>query len=193
MSRAAELARLEADAVEAEDTDEAEAEADQADAEPDAEQPAEPPAPPPDVDPKALERVVAKYEKDLRRVLGPAAESMHPCPVCEGMGFTPGEVEPPPQLVQDPQLEPCPECNALGLVLTGSKRDGQDMRSCTHCSGNGYRTKPIELPGGNGVGAGGPHAGSPIATAPPEGPADVFGRPWGHRDYGLHPATVNAT
>lgn len=91
-----------------------------------------------------------------------------------------------------PDAEACPDCNALGDVLTGSRKEGQVTKMCPSCAGSGWRPKmqtpqPVapQTYGGNG------------ANTLPQMPAglnvaDTWGRPFGHRDYGIDPRNVNA-
>ena len=96
--------------------------------------------------PEALEREITRHGNAMRKVMGSAFPDMALCPTCEGMGWTPERVEPPPELADDPLTEQCAPCHGLGLVKTGSRRDGQEVRSCVNCSGNGYTTKAVQLP-----------------------------------------------
>lgn len=88
--------------------------------------------------------------------------------------------------------EACGKCNALGEVLTGSRKQGQITKLCVGCNGTGWVTKTIPYVsptlGQNGTG------GATATTLQPNQPiaADRWGRPYGHRDYGLDPSLVNA-
>ena len=96
--------------------------------------------------PEALEREITRHGNAMKKVMGSAFPDMALCPTCEGMGWTPEQVQPPPELADDPLTERCAPCRGLGLVKTGSLREGQDVRSCVNCSGNGYTTKAVQLP-----------------------------------------------
>ena len=108
------------------------------------------------VDEKALEREIRRHGREMEKVLGGAFPDMTACPQCEGMGYVPEAIVAAPELADDPTTQRCEACHGLGLVKTGSLRDGQDVRSCLTCNGNGYITRPQEpAQAGNGASAGG--------------------------------------
>ena len=108
------------------------------------------------VDEKALEREIRRHGREMEKVLGGAFPDMTACPQCEGMGYVPEAIVAAPELADDPTTQRCDACHGLGLVKTGSLRDGQDVRSCLTCNGNGYITRPQEpAQAGNGASAGG--------------------------------------
>lgn len=189
-SRAKRLADDEAAAVEA---------AENAEPQGDPGEPTEAPTPP--TDELTVERAFELLSEENDRHGQAVAEivgaetfaTMGVCPHCSGgpLGFLWAPEAAPAKLKQSPAHEPCPDCDALGELLTGSRREGNERRDCVTCNGRGYIDKtglpsPAEpLP---------VVATPPVAsTAPNSGePRDGWGRPSGHRDWGLDPAAVNA-
>lgn len=98
------------------------------------------------VDTKALEREMARHEKQMVKVLGPSFPDMAPCPTCEGMGFTPEALTGPPDFPQDPSRETCPVCQGYGTTKTGAKDPGQTTLACSQCQGLGWRSIAQEAP-----------------------------------------------
>lgn len=143
VSRITELAEAEAQAAEAEDTTSpAEPEPhpdDEAEPEDEAEAVAELPA----IDTRALERALKAHEKAMAKVLGEGFGDLVPCAACEGVGYTPPNMTPQPELCHDPMTETCNACNGYGQVLTGALADAQPLRPCTSCQGGGYTTKAL--------------------------------------------------
>lgn len=190
MSRAAQLARDEADRVEAED--------DETTDEPDAERPDEPdaePAEPVDQARKiqALERENDRRAKALERIMGEDFAALTECPTC--VGFVPGYIVQGQEVIPDPAFddasEACPKCLGYGRLRTRSLADGHDSVLCQRCSGAGWVTKAAA------------DAVVPVASGPPPLPyvvdqagnatpshPDAWGRPGGHPHYGVHPAHV---
>lgn len=99
-----------------------------------------------EIDTKALEGVLGRHEKALRKVLGEGFEDMQPCQTCEGFGFVPQGFEPVPELKASPMYERCGDCNGYGQVLTGAMPDASPLAPCTSCAGGGYITKPADAP-----------------------------------------------
>ena len=159
------------------------------------------------------ERKRANYRKGMAELLGEAYVA-HECIFCTGLGYTP---DPPPvgavfTVVESeaglgfdfelPGAEgnlkmaldkgPCEECGAEGFVLTGSKNPNARTAACGRCNGNGWVVvaRPPEAPA---VPAG-------YAPSPPVNPAvaagqnleDGWGRPFGHKHYGVPPAMIEA-
>jgi hypothetical protein len=107
---------------------------------------------------------------------------------------------------------PCEDCKALGQVLTGSKVPGQETKPCPRCAGSGWHTKvltqadvlalptplPLAYPATATVANGAavlapapPYPGYGVPFVPvPNGVPDGWGRPAGHPQWGLDPATV---
>lgn len=160
---------------------------------------------------KQAQRAIGAQRKKLAGIFGEAAVA-HDCPLCAAMGFLP-ELPPPgttfsiepseggyefvaqaprqePPYVQAPDKEACPWCDAYGFVLSGSKFEHARVTSCFKCSGNGWVTKPVE---------GQPPTVSdftiaavttPSSPAGPELPDDAWGRPYGHKHWGVHPKDI---
>lgn len=92
-------------------------------------------------DPKAFERENTRHEKALEKVFGASFEGMGPCGLCGGVGFTPEDVVPAPEVVADPTLVVCAECNGHGQRSTPSLDERYQLTPCTACSGTGYRDR----------------------------------------------------
>lgn len=170
MSTVAEKAREEADRIEAEEREREAAEAADAEGataehgaendgepgepdttEPDA-APGDSPADPPaasdsaepeafNVDPKALEKELKRHEREMTKVFGPEWATMEPCVTCGGMGATPPGFEPPPEMIEDPDLLVCAACNGYGQRLTPSLHPSHLTAVCGPCVGAGYRLR----------------------------------------------------
>lgn len=167
-SRAAELAREEADRVEAElgetvvnpDTGEiieAPAATDTTDADQEASMQA------------AFEAFEAENERHraaLAAIMGEDFEAFHECMGCGGVGFQPVTA---PRF--DPDLERCERCGGHGSMLTGSVNEMHIVRECLSCQGTGYTTKvqvpsvPAE-PNGQPVWRFDPETGLPLQGGP---------------------------
>jgi len=115
---------------------------------------------------------------------------MHPAP--EALHELHALLRAPEQIELRPatDAEACPDCNALGEVLTGSKKPGQETKPCPGCGGTGWKPKLAVAPTQTQVydftGNGGTQGGAPNQIQV----ADRFGRPFGHPHYGLDPAQV---
>lgn len=159
---------------------------------------------------KKLEAEAARHEKRVAEIMGDDFALLVPSPVdwTPGYIFNVPEMHPQPEqvaalhallggaqpveLLPADDAEPCPKCNALGEVLTGSRKPGQETKQCRHCTGAGWITKAAPLA-----------TVQPLAqtsytgAAQPVEPntmqvADRWGRPVGHPHYGLEPAFVGA-
>ena len=138
MSAATELARAEADAVEAEDvdTDEAEDEADdeaEAAAESSSNVSME----------KALQKLEAenvRHGKRVAEIMGDDFALVHVCTHCQDFaaGFTLTPPDEAPPLVHGGEFQRCGKCNGYGQVLTGALTDHGTTTTCRGCSGQGY-------------------------------------------------------
>jgi hypothetical protein len=88
--------------------------------------------------------------------------------------------------------EACTACNALGEVLTGSRKPGQETKPCSACNGVGWKTRmatPIQPPNVTQF----PQQPAQPDAAPNQFPvADRWGRPVGHPHYNMEPAFVGA-
>ena len=66
---------------------------------------------------------------------------MTACDTCGGVGFTPSDFTPPPEVKPDPTLVRCADCNGWGDRETPSLKEGYLFCPCTTCNGTGYRDK----------------------------------------------------
>lgn len=157
-----------------------------------------------------LEREAERHAKRVAEIMGEDFALLVPSPVDWTPGFifnVEGMLPEPEQLAAldaimgrgsfetyspAPDAEGCETCNALGEVLTGSKKDGQRTKPCSDCTGTGWRHKMLppaavqQLPNST-------QQGFSIA-APPNTVqvADQYGRPFGHPHYGMNPASIGA-
>lgn len=168
MSHIAELARQEADRVEAEEAaEQAAAEAtddagkphdaaDAADGESGADgaterpaavasPPAAPDAGPTEAELKLLEKEQRRHEKALQTIMGDSFSLFEPCEPCGGMGVVPAGQTGAPELLHDPERTTCARCNGYGLTLTGAKPPGVPEMPCTGCGGNGWITVAVVI------------------------------------------------
>jgi hypothetical protein len=159
---------------------------------------------------KKLEAEAARHEKRVAEIMGDDFALLVPSPVdwTPGYIFNVPEMHPQPEQVaalhallggaQPVELRPatdaeaCEACNALGEVLTGSRKPGQETKPCVACGGTGWKPKsaplaPVQVfpAGGNGNDA------QPVQPNTLQ-VADRWGRPVGHPHYGLEPAFVGA-
>lgn len=160
MSRAAELAREEADAVEAAENEQPEEDADTGDdagneqPEEDAPQAADEPADEPSSNVsmekalKQMERENERHAKRVAEIMGADFELVHVCEACAGFaaGFTLEAPDTAPELLHGEMFERCVKCNGWGAVLTGSVNDIGRTTTCQNCTGQGYVTKVPTLP-----------------------------------------------
>lgn len=175
MSRVTDMAKDEAERVEAEEDTSTEPVEPQEPAE-------QAPEPEPDdasevtgsVDTKALERALGKHEREMQKVLGDGFDDMKACDTCQGFGFVPQAHEPVLPVLRDEQYQMCEKCNGYGQVLTGAQPDANPFTTCTACSGGGYITQPVQLPApsyappNGGIGTGVVPPAAPPAPVDPE-------------------------
>jgi len=226
-----ELIQAEAEQVEADEAEE-EAEADEH-GQP-AEPTEEPAAPVTEADFEkafaSLEKEAERHAREVSKRAGPFLAELKPCPLCFTPGFAiavpAGEFDPlrraaalalmgdapeaDYQVAED--AEACPTCDALGLVLTGSKVPDQKTKLCIMCNGRGWRSAvaPAVLPYGTAASPtaaaapglawpmpapasapAGPYPGYGISFVPlPGGVEDAWQRPAGHPHWGLDPAVA---
>lgn len=139
MSRASQLAKDEADKVEAEDeplpVDDPNIEAVEEGSEPK-----------PIDDGQSIEAALKAFEKEnvrhadeLHAIMGDDFDAMTACEHCSGVGF---EARMP--LKRDPTLVACDYCDARGFLLTPSLVEGKEVRQCAVCMGEGFVAKPYE-------------------------------------------------
>lgn len=100
---------------------------------------ASPPADAPPVNVQALERELARHERETRKALGGAFDEMEPCAACGSLGYMPRDATPPPEVLPDPKLVVCPDCNGYGQRSTPSVNPQYALIPCTSCSGSGYQ------------------------------------------------------
>lgn len=142
--RAAQLAREEADRVEAE---EREAEANGAAEAPD--EPQEPDEPetgtPEELTPeegmRRLDALLTRHEQGLRELFGADFDGMTPCAFCNGFGFSDQ-----PELQHHPEKERCDKCGGHGVLISGSQNPSFATVSCEACQGQGFKTVVPPMP-----------------------------------------------
>ncbi len=177
MSEATELARAEADAVQAEEAAEDEET-------PDDETPETEPTPEPEPEPidsvkltKALDREADRHEKAVQKIMGEDFDQLARCALCamSPAGYVfPFEALPPEaqdairegvnqyvsgggidlerfQFAAD--MRECEVCQGEGLVRSGSKHEAHLLEVCNPCTGNGWKRVEAVL--------------APVATLPP--------------------------
>jgi hypothetical protein len=155
-----------------------------------------------------LEKEAARHDKRVREIMGDDYALLVPSPIDWTPGYlfnVPGMLPFDEQVAQldailgrgsDVELreaddaEGCDKCNALGEVLTGSRKPGQETKPCSACTGTGWRTKlrAVEASAAvtytnNTTG----NAGNMVGSIPV---ADRWGRPVGHPHYNMEPASV---
>lgn len=116
---------------------------------------------------QALDREATRHEKALAKALGVPIEALHPCPTCEGVGYTPEPIEAQGDPPQDRYLERCERCDGHGTVRTGARPTALFEVPCPGCTGQGYVQLPEQPEAGAELGNGAP------AYAPPAAPVAV--------------------
>lgn len=218
MSRATEIAKAEAEAVESESTE---------DENPDAE-PVEP-IEPDDTDEeeaeeaepsalavvenidKALTAEQKRHANALRKALGEQWEHFAQCPLCQvdgyAMPYQPGEIGPeqrdaimtvmgesgPTRSATHPTKIRCDACDGWGKLYTGSRDPAYEFDACVKCAGSGTMDKIVadERAGLAVVTQTRYPWDEPAPTVMPN--ADKWGRHMGHPDYGIDPNEIVAT
>lgn len=113
---------------------------------------------------EALDRQLEIHTRKVKGILGGAAEALEACPECGGMGLHEPGPEPPMPKPHE-FFKACETCNALGQVLTGSLVAGNVSRPCPDCGGRGYLE---QLDGaGNALAGGNGTAPVPAVVMPP--------------------------
>jgi len=184
------MVEAEAESTEAEEAEEAESE-------PVAEPEHEPTPEPPPVEEKALKalgKVVETYANGLRRVMGDDFDALHECPTC--VAIVPGFVLELPSPLDDfkPATDKtmCVSCNGHGQVISGAK-NANALVMCMDCTGNGYVsiTPPQSVQQWQPPnGAGQVPVGYLPSSADQMPTRDQWGRPLGHPQFGMDPASV---
>ena len=130
---------------------------------------------------KRAETANRNYHKRIREILGDDP-NRHECPACEGLGVVWGEQQEEYDFATAKDAEPCTDCNALGMVLTGSRNPDQRLKPCTPCGGRGWLVKPVPV--------------APVVALPvtPEAAATPVGGQWvpgvGFIPYGQTAPTI---
>jgi hypothetical protein len=95
-----------------------------------------------------------------------------------------------PDLKAAKDAQACEACNAIGDVLTGSRKEGQVTKPCTSCGGTGWTPKLAEAQPPLVVTNIEAYTNGAVAQPNQFPVADRWGRPAGHPHYGLEPAFV---
>lgn len=157
---------------------------------------------------KRLEAEAERHTKRVAEIMGDDFALLVPNPTdwTPGFIFNVPEMHPTPEAVAElrallggaaplelreaEDAEGCGKCNALGEVLTGSRKPGQETKPCTACTGTGWRTKaaPLQVP----LQVVSNDNGTVYTPAQPNQfqVADRWGRPFGHPHYNIEPASV---
>lgn len=141
MASIVEMARAEADQVEAEEETLADEDTSEEEAEVETSPADDPPEAVAGVDPKELERESARHEKALRKIFGPVADGMDACGQCGGVGFVPPDFAPAVEIQRSPDTVTCDACKGIGIRLTGSLNPQYETEPCSVCTGTGYRDR----------------------------------------------------
>lgn len=179
-----------------------------------------PPEPEPDPEPSSAfsmekaTRALAASEKSHRTrvatIMGEDLNEVELCPLCAT--FTAGFVLPYAALSAEQSLkdavrrlngdapqaelqpakdsETCPDCEGWGDVLTGSKAERSKTGPCLKCGGKGYVAKTYLVAAPTIPQQPYPGAEHEVVNAPPGGNPDGWGRPAGHRHWGIDPAVL---
>jgi hypothetical protein len=164
---------------------------------------------------KALDKEAQRHRDAVSRIMGDDALQLLPCELCEtaipGFRFPTQPDELTRQAVlaaigmgaageyaTDDEAAMCERCSGFGVLVTGSRVEAQRTRVCPDCGGNGWK---LVVPNVGQVVAApvlgaAPPAPAPAPVAPvlegPPPPADMYGRPFGHVNYGRMPAYMTA-
>jgi len=98
----------------------------------------------------------------------------------------------PLELREAEDAEGCDKCNALGEVLTGSRKPGQETKPCSACSGTGWRTKLREVASVASLTNPVMPNGGAIPSPETYQVKDSWGRPSGHPHFGIDPVAITA-
>lgn len=110
----------------------------------------------------ALGRENTRHAKAFAKALELEVDDLHVCPVCQGDGFTPDLMAPPPELKQHPDLHRCDTCGGTGILQTGSFHPGDEQIGCPTCGSRGYvGSAPTVSPNGPVT-----QAAPPVAQGP---------------------------
>lgn len=115
---------------------------------------------------QAFAREQERHEQVIRELMGADVAAFVPCSHCQGIGLTPPEPEPRTH----EHFKACETCAGYGAVLTGSRRQGNELRDCPACGGRGYlealNSQGQPLAGGQGMPV--PNAGGAVVLPVPE-------------------------
>jgi len=161
----------------------------------------------------AISKEDDRHEAAMRRILGDLWEGREVCPLCMQEGFVipaqPGEFDQEqryavlaamgdlsqPKLKAHPYFKRCPDCDGWGKLETFSRKEEYATENCDTCQGFGRidtrtgATNVLSFTPAPANVTWNPPAPPPSVETPN---ADVWGRPWGHKDWGQNPAEVNA-
>lgn len=160
----------------------------------------------------ALDKQARKHRDKVADLAGPLFADLAECPLCQPQA--PGyylHTLPAPEAIEraaaiheilagsgEPKYreatstERCDACDGWGLVLSGSRDPNHRTIPCQGCQGTGHKPKlqPAQPP--QPAAEWSPPPQPTAAPGAAEGMPDVYGRPYGHPHYGLHPALVGA-
>src|SRR5262249_38785396 len=88
-----------------------------------------------------FEKENRRHEREVAKVFGDAVAGWERCGRCGGVGSTPRDLTPAPEVRADESLTVCPDCNGYGQRLTPSLDERYRLIPCTACAGNGYRDR----------------------------------------------------
>lgn len=190
MSAAAQLARDEADAIDAEEADAEESEP-EPEAQPD--QPEAQAAPEaPAFDPDAFEKAVLTESKRHRRVVEKLmdGQTIYPCEHCGELGYALVPPDDEPEIALLKGAIRCDECNGWGRLRTPSIAPGHETVECQRCSTKGYIVEQVQVPAPQPMQLppfpGAAEQYMPLAGGTPDG----WGRPAGHPHWGIDPTMI---
>lgn len=159
---------------------------------------------------KALAASEKSHRTRVANIMGADFGDVELCPLCAT--FTAGFVLPYAALTAEQSLrdavrrlngdapqaelraakdsEACPDCDGWGDVLTGAKVERGRIGQCLKCGGKGFvgKTYLVEVP--HVPTQPFPGAEHEVVGAPPGGNPDGWGRPAGHRHWGIDPAIL---
>lgn len=157
-----------------------------------------------------IQTKAANYTKAQLALLAETGIPWAECPTCQVAGFVApfdpndpseydrkantdayfGATEPSYLTAED--AETCPKCDGWGQVLSGARNPTNRLKVCGNCGALGWVTKvqpaTTLAPGQMPTPGYQPQGVTPEGVTQP----DIWGRPPGHRDYGVPPALVGA-
>jgi hypothetical protein len=157
---------------------------------------------------RKLDAEAERHAKRVAEIMGDDFALLVPSPIdwtpgfifgVEGMLPAPSQLEAldailgratAPDLKAAKDAQACEACNAIGDVLTGSRKEGQITKPCTSCGGTGWVPKLAEAPPSQIVSNVAMYTNTETNQPNQFQVADRWGRPVGHPHYGLEPAYV---